>query len=421
MARMMGTQSAEQDEIAREWIGRARSLKPMLEAAASRIEQAKTLPPDVLDALQAAKMFRMTVPRSVGGAELYPATFAQVVAAIAEGDASAAWCIGQSACAMMAAAYVEPHIAREVFGDPRAVFTFGFTSGQPTCLAVPVKDGWRVNGTWTFASGNRLCGWLGGHCRLCDENGTPLKNPEGRFIERTMIFPRASATVDEESWDVMGLSGTGSDTYSVKDLFVPTAYSVIPRVTARDQQLPDGVQPAGPEPERREQGILYRFSMQAIASAGLSSVAIGIARAILDAFIGLARNKAPFNANQSLRDDGWIQARIAQADAKVTAASTLLVQLLHEAWDECENAGGISFGRRIKLREACTHQIDASREVVDMIFLEAGATAIFKGNPFERRFRDMHVVAQQVQGSVARMQSVGQHYLGLNPTLILIP
>lgn len=337
----MTQRDVERDEIAREWIERARALRSMLAAAAPRIEQSRTLPLDVLDAMHAAQMFRMTVPKSVGGAELYPATFAQVVATIAEGDASAAWCIGQTACAMMAAAYVEPHIAKEVFGNARSVFTFGFTAGQPPCLAVPVKDGWIVNGTWTFASGNRLCNWLGGHCRLCDESGAPLKNPEGRFVERTMIFPRGSATVDEGIWDVMGLCGTGSDTYSVKDLFVPTAYSVIPRVSARDQQLPEGVRASVPESERREKGILYRFSMQAIASAGLSSVAIGIARATLDEFIALAAKKSPFNANQSLRDDGWIQARIAQANAKVSAASAWLVQLLHESWDECADTGGI--------------------------------------------------------------------------------
>jgi hypothetical protein len=90
----------------------------------------------------------------LGGAALYPATFAQVVAAIAEGDARAAWCIAQSACAMMAAAYVEPRIAQEVFGDARAVFTFGFTNGQPPCLAVPVKDSWVIAGATAIFKGN---------------------------------------------------------------------------------------------------------------------------------------------------------------------------------------------------------------------------------------------------------------------------
>jgi hypothetical protein len=77
---------------------------------------------------------------------------------------------------------------------------------------------------------------------------------------------------------------------------------------------------------------------------------------------------------------------------------------------------------RIKLRQACTHQIDSALDAVDILFREAGATAIFKSNAFERRFRDVHTVSIQVQGSIARMQSVGQARLGLTPQqLILIP
>jgi indole-3-acetate monooxygenase len=414
-------QNAVSSETTREWVERAKALKPLLEAAAPRIEQSKTLPPDVMNALHEAQMFRTVLPRSVGGAELDPATIAQVIAAIAEGDASAAWCIAQSACASMAAAYVDPKVAQAIWADPRALFTFGFTSGNPPCLAVPAKKGWTVNGTWTFGSGSRVATYLGGHCRICDESGTPLRNPDGRFVERTMLIPRSSVTVLDDTWDVMGLCGTGSDTYSVSDLFVPSEYSVIPRVSARDHQLPEGVR-AEPEPERREKGTLYRHSMQLVASAGLSSVAVGIAQATLDAFIPLARKKSPFNANQSLRDDTWIQTRLAQADSKLASARSWLIQLLDEAWNECVTAGEVSFPLRIKLRQACTHQIDAAREVVTMLFLEAGATAIFRSNPFERRFRDVHTVSIQVQGSVARMQAAGQYYLGLAPQqMILIP
>ncbi|MGH8694880.1 MAG: acyl-CoA dehydrogenase family protein [Burkholderiales bacterium] len=417
----LSTRDAISPETTREWVERAKALKPLLEAAAPRIEASKTLPPDVMDALHEARMFRTVLPRSVGGAELDPATHAQVVAAIAEGDASAAWCIAQSACASMATAYVDPKVLQDIWADPRAVFTFGFTSGNPPCLAVPVKGGWKINGTWTFGSGNRVATWLGGHCRLCDESGTPLKHPDGRFVERTMLIPRSSVTVRDDTWDVMGLCGTGSDTYSVTDLFVPTEYSVVPRVSARDHQLPEGVR-AEPEPERREKGMLYRHSMQLVASAGLSSVAVGIAQATLDAFLPLARKKSPFNANLSLRDDSWVQARFAQADAKLCSARSWLIQLLHQAWDECVTQGEVSFPVRIKLRQACTYQIDASREVVTMLFLEAGATAIFKSNPFERRFRDVHTVSIQVQGSIARMQAAGQYYLGLPPQqIILIP
>jgi len=103
------------------WLAKARALKPLLESAAPRIEAACALPADVLDALHEAQMFRMLLPRTLGGGELDPASFARVVAAIAEGDASVAWCVGQNSGCSMAAAYMDPVTAREVFGDARAV------------------------------------------------------------------------------------------------------------------------------------------------------------------------------------------------------------------------------------------------------------------------------------------------------------
>jgi alkylation response protein AidB-like acyl-CoA dehydrogenase len=408
-----------QTNTEREWVGRARALKPLLEAAALRIEQAKTMPPDVLEALRNAQMLRMMTPRSVGGAELDLATFAQVVAAIAEGDASTAWCIAQISGSSMCSAYLDPAVAKEIFGDADSAFTWGFAGGK-SCRAVPVKGGWIVNGEWTFASGNRICQWLGAHTQLCDEEGRPRFREDNRPLERTMLFPRSSATVHEDRWDVIGLVGTGSDSYSITDLFVAEKYSVVPRGIGRDQQLPEGAT-AEPEPERREDGILYKHSSQAAYQVGLSSVAIGIARAMLDAFISLAKQKSPSSAIRPLRDDTWIHARIAQADAKISAASAWLIQLLGEAWHECLTRGQISFPLRVKIRAACTHQINEACDAVDMIYVEAGATAIFRSNAFERRFRDMHTVSQQVQGSIARMQSVGQYYLGTDPQLFLLP
>lgn len=407
-------------EVQRDWISRARTLRPILEAAALRIEQSKTIPPDALEALHNAGMFRMVLPRSIGGAELDLATYAQVVAIIAEGDASAAWCIAQSGGCSMSAAYMEPEVAKEIFGPHDSVLTWGFASSQPPCRAVPTKGGWIVNGAWTFASGNRLSRWLGGHTQVCDENGTPRLRADGGPLERTMLFPRSSARVRDDLWDVVGLVGTGSDSYAVTDLFVPAKYTVIPRCIPRDHQLPEGIK-ADPDPERRESGVLYRCSSQAVHQVGLTSVAIGIARAMLDSFISLAKKKSPSSATQSLREDTWVQARIAHADAKISAAAAWLVKLLEEAWQEAATQGEISFPMRVKIRLACTHQINEATEAVDIIYRETGATGIFRNQLFERRFRDMHTVAQQVQGSVARMQTVGQYYLGMKPQLFLLP
>ena len=400
------------------WIARARGLAPMLAAAAPRIEGARALPGDVLDALHDAKLFRTLLPRSLGGGELDLATFFQVAGAIAEGDASTAWCVVQNSGCSMSAAYLAPQAALEVFGDPRSVLAWGFPAGAP-CLAVPADGGWTVHGTWGFASGNRHSAWLGGHCRVADPAGAPLKHPDGRPVERTMLFPRSCATIRDDAWDVIGLRGTGSDTYSVAGLFVPAAHSIVARAIGRDQQPPGGA-PAEVETERREPGTLYRFAATNVYQCGFAAVALGIARATLDAFIALARTKAPAAALVPLRDDHRIQWRVARSEARLGSARAWLMQILDEMWDECAASGTISFENRIRLRLASTHAIHEGRQVVEDAYADAGATAIFEIHPFERRLRDMHAVSQQLQASAAHFQSAGQHYLGLTPSVRFI-
>ena len=385
------------------WISKARELAPLLDAASPRIEKEHALTPDVLDALHAAKMFRLLLPRSLDGAELDLATFFEVICAISGGDASAAWCLVQNNGCAMSAAYLEPQAARQVFGDPRAVLAWGFQAG-PQCRAEPVKGGWNVNGTWNFGSGSRHSAWLGGHCLL----------PDGS--ERTMLFPRSAAAIKEDSWHVVGLRGTGSDSYSVKDLFVPAELSLVARATGRDQQQAADAPPEI-ETERREQGTLFRLAPMNVYQSGFAAVALGVARACLGSFIELATKKTPAGTTLALRDSHWIQTRIAQSEAKISSSRAWILQILRAMWEESAASGRTaSFERRIELRLASTYAIHEAREVVEASYADAGATAIFEANPFERRLRDMHAVSQQLQAGVMHLQSVGQHYLGLKPS-----
>ena len=396
----------------------ARALIPLLAAAAPRIEEARALPADVLDALHEAGIFRMLLPRSLGGAELDMASFFQAACAIAEGDASAAWCVVQNSGCSMSAAYLSPEAAREIFGSPRSVLAWGFPAGAP-CLAVPVDGGWKVTGSWGFASGNRHSSWLGGHCQVTDAGGTPLRHAGGGPVERTMLFPRASAAIRDDLWNVIGLRGTGSDSYSVSGLFVPAAHAIVPRATGRDQQQ-TGDEPTQAEPERREIGTLYKFTGTNVYQCGFAGVALGIARASLDAFIALAKKKAPAASLVPLRDDHWVQSRVSISEARLRSARAWLLLLLREMWDACEASGRISYEHRVQLRLASTYAIHEARQVVEDAYADAGATAIFESNPFERRLRDMHAVSQQLQSSSAHFQTVGQYYLGMTPNVRFI-
>lgn len=401
-----------------EWIAKARALTPLLAAAAPRIEEAAELTPDVLQALHDARIFRLLVPKSLGGAELDLGNFFQVVMALAEGDASTAWCVVQNSGCAMSAAYLAPEQAREIFGRPQDVLGWGFAA--PTqCLAAPVAGGWTISGAWAFGSGSRHSTWLGGHCQLTDTEGKPQATPDGRPIERTMLFPRSKATIRGDLWNVIGLRGTGSDTYSVKDLFVPAAHSIVPRATGRDQQVP-GDGPLPPEPERREQGTLYRFTGTNVYQCGFAGVALGVARGMLDAFIALAKKKAPAGASVPLRDDHTVQTRIALSEARLGSAAAWIRVTLDEMWQECAATGRIRFEQRVKLRLASTYAIREARAVAEDAYADAGATAIFQSQPFERRLRDMHAVSQQLQASAAHFQTVGQYFLGEIPNVRFI-
>lgn len=396
-----------------DFIARARALVPVLDAAGARIDAAKSLPTEVLDALHDAQMFRMLLPRSMGGAEVDLQTFFEVVLLIAQGDGSAAWSVTQSSGCALSAAYMEPAAAHEIFGDSRAVLSWGFPMGP--CQMRPVEGGWRVTGTWGFGSGSRHSSFVGGHCQVLDTSGAPLVHSNGQPVQRTALMPRSAITIVDDSWDVIGLRGTGSDSYGATDLFVPARHCVVGVATGRDQQRAEDAI-VEPEPERREAGVLYRFSPTTVYQSGFAAVALGLARRLLDDFVVLAARKAPSNAGYTLRDNATIQERVAISHARLEAATAFVRQCLRDGWAQAASGGRHEFRDRVNIRLASTHGIREAAKVAEETYRDAGATAIFASNPFERRFRDIHAAAQQVQAQAVHLQTVGQYLLGLKPS-----
>jgi alkylation response protein AidB-like acyl-CoA dehydrogenase len=375
---------------------RARAVAPVIASAADRIEAARELTPEVLDALHGAGLFRCLLPRAFDGEEVHPAGYAEMVETIAAADASTAWCIGQGSGCSMAAAYLKPEIAREIWSnDRRAVLAWGMRPGIP---AKVVDGGYRVTGQWHFASGSRHAQWLGAHCTVEERDGSLRLGPHGHPLERTLLFPRVAATIIDD-WHVVGLRGTGSDSYAVTDLYVPDDYT-LGRDTIED---------------RRERGPLYQFTSTNMYASGFAAVALGIARAALDAFVALAQEKTPRGAASSLRLSPVVQHEVALAEARLRAVRTLLLHTLGETFDGVVRRGEMTFDQTMSIRLVTTYAIRQAKEVMQTAWQYAGATAIFNKNPFERRFRDMHAVTQQVQARWTHFETVGQHLLGLVP------
>ena len=367
-------------------LARARAVLPRLESASDTIEASRRLGPAVVDALHDAALFRLLMPRFLDGGEVDPVTFVHVIEAVAQVDGSTAWCLCQAAGCSMVGAYLTPEIAREIFGPRDAVLAWG---PGPDARAVAVDGGYHVTGTWSFASG---------HGPILDTDGSPRRRADGSHDSRTMLFPSGSAEI-VDVWLVSGLRGTGSDAFTVSDLFVPHAYSV-----SRDD-------PA----ERRHPGALYCFPSGSLYAYGFAAVAMGLARTMLDAFVALARDKTPRGGRRTLRDNHVVQSQVAQAEARLRSARMFLVGSLDEIWRDVGRSGTLTLDQRMTIRLAATYAIHQAKDVADIAYQAAGSSAIFTAGAFERRFRDIHAVTQQLQGRQAHFETVGQYLLGLDP------
>jgi len=389
--------TVSEDDNGAACLARARALIPLLQSAADRIDAANELPPDVLDAMFDAGMFKLLLPRVFGGFELTPTDYIRCVEAIAVGDASAAWCMNQGSGCSMAAAYVAPGVAHEVWGGKRDVVAWG---QGPGAKAIRTAGGWRVTGTWSFASGSRHATWLGAMCPSCEADGTPLVRPDGKPWDRTFLFRREQAHI-HDVWQVMGLRGTGSDNYTIKDLFVDDAHSLTREF----------------EPERRQQDALYTFQAMQLYASGFASVALGTSRAMLDAFIALAKTKSQAWSADQLRNNQAVQRIVSHSDAAWKAARAGLHKAVDDGWRDVARTGLLSLEHRMEIRQAATYAIHASRDMAHEVFHEAGSTAIFNRHPFERRLRDVNSVSQQLQGRRTHFESVGLYRLGGEPNL----
>jgi len=374
---------------------RARALQPLLDEHGAEMDRRREVTPEVVDALVQADLLRLLLPRSLGGQELHLIEYARTIEALGYADASVAWFINQSNVSSSTSAAAMPHeTALEVFGKPNVGLAWGARHSRSTAIKVP--GGYRLTGTWSFASGGRHTTWLGAHSAVQNPDGTPFAH-KGRQDDRSFVFLRSEAKIIDD-WQVLGLRGTGSDSYSVEDLFVPDE-----RAPARDQLG-----------ERREKGPLYTIGSTLLYATGFCSVTLGIGRRLFEAYVDLARGGKHSRASvNAMANNNAIQREIGQLEAKLSAARAFLHEAALAAYDAAA-AGKLDLDGRIRLRLATTHGMNEATDVSIASYRAAGTTAIMNAAPFERRFRDAMSASQHLQAMLPHVEMVGRHILGVD-------
>ncbi len=376
-----------------ERIGR---IAELIEAAAGANEALGRLTPEVVDALHEQRLFRMLLPRACGGEEVDHITWFRAMEALAKLDASTAWCVGQINGCATAAASVEPEVARAIWSGPRSALSWG---PPVKARADEVDGGHRLTGEWQMSSGSRHANWIGLTAPVFDRKGAPIQL-EGAPMRIFLVPAEQIEWVD--NWDVIGLVATNRGGFRANSLFVPEGYSL-----AQLHPL-----------KAKLETPLYKFPMNSNFGIGFSAVALGIARAMLDACVALAKDKTPRAAKHSLKDNHLIQFQIGEAEARLRSARTYMQATARRIWDEVSASGKeVSIAQRLDNRMAATFAIHEAKAVADVAWEIAGASAIFRPGAFERRFRDIRTVMQQAQGRKTHLQDVGAYLMGLEPNL----
>jgi alkylation response protein AidB-like acyl-CoA dehydrogenase len=375
-------------------VAAARSLIPQVLAARDECERLRHVPTPMVEALAEAGLLQMYLPRSMGGPELPPLVVFRVVEEVSRADGSIGWCTMIATGVSNSMGLLEAEVGREMAGCPADMRLAG--SIRPMGRARPVDGGHRVDGRWDFASGVNHARWLMCPCVIWDD-GKPVRTPTGAPMTRIFWAPAESATI-LDTWHVVGLRGTGSHDFTLADVLVPAARSV----AATD--LP------------REKGLLYdpRLHLTWIWTATAGN-AVGIARGALDAFAELASSKSTTMSTTLLRERPLVQARVAEAEATLSAARAYVQTAVGDLWERAGRGESDLDVAVVQARLAIARGMHEAVRAVDLLFHAAGTNAVYERNPLERHFRNIHVAVQHAAALPAHMEAAGKVLLGLRP------
>jgi indole-3-acetate monooxygenase len=369
----------------------ARKLAPQIREAAGEIEKSRELPRPLFEAIADAGLFRMALPREVGGLEVDLPTQVQVVEVIGGADASTAWAVNQGATFASYAAYMQRDAARAIWIDtPRSVAA---NSPIPTAQALAAPGGFRVTGKQGFSTGCRHASWIAVHTQV-HENGA-VRQRNGKPEVRYCLVPKADVQL-HDTWHTRGMRGTGTHHFEVRDVFVPEKNTVLTSDTPRVSG-----------------GARYEIRHTLTFAAGDGAIALAIARSCLNAFFELAGAKAPRHLTGLLRDQSISQFTVGQAEAALRSGRAFLMDAVGEIWDDVSRTGTASLDRRVALRLAGTHAIRLAAQTIENIYTACGGSTIFEGDLIQRHFQDIHVITQHLQGRLAYYELVGKHQMGL--------
>ena len=377
-------------------VARARALEPIIRRHAETTERERRLAGPVVQAMREAGLFRMFTPRALGGLEADPVTVARVAEEIASFDSAAAWALQAGNTGSWWAGHLPESGIAELYADgPDVIMSASFT---PPHRAESVSGGYRFTGRGALASTIHDSPWV-------FMTGIVFDGEQARTTSFGPVVVGLALRTSEvqiiDTWQSLGMRGTDSNDVMANGVFVPEARSFV--VAPVYQPAP---QFAGP---------LYRLPALAATDVIIAPVALAIARGAITAVREIADRKTPLGSTRTMRHRSAVQFALADAEARLRAARLLFYDALDTTWQRALGNQSPTLEQRADLMLACAHAVRTSAHVADLMHRMGGTNGIYEGSRLERHFRDAQTVRHHGFLSEARLETVGQVYLGVEP------
>ena len=359
----------------------AEKLVPLLDQHAPYADEEGRLAAEVVDALLRNGMFLMWTPKELGGLELDPVQSLDVLAIVSYGDASAGWVLMAANLAIgTAGSYLGQSAVAELFAGGKHPVIAG--QGTRPGTATRVEGGYKLTGSWSFGSGLL-------HSTHTHSLGIIVETGEARIF----VAPIAQANLKLDSWNVMGLRGTGSVDYTMDGVFVPEAYTHGAFTT---------------EPMRG--GAIFRSGIMGFAEICHSGWAVGVGRRLLDELGALIVSKAGRPGALSASDS--FQEKYARLEASYRAARALVYETWTDVTQTIAAGSPLSVRQHTMIRLALGHITQTLADVANGVYLLSGTAGLRRG-VIERLVRDVHAGTQHITSAPVMWQSAGRELAGL--------
>jgi alkylation response protein AidB-like acyl-CoA dehydrogenase len=356
-------------------VDRARALTPLIEAQAECTEEQGTMPQTVVDAVEAAGLFSILVPRELGGLEADVASTLSVFEELSYADGSTGWSVMANATtACFAAIYTDDSAAKTMFGGDRAPVFAGMLG--PIGEATATDTGYAVSGRYQFASGSGHATWLGAGVMEM-QDGEPALTALGLPAMRVMFVPRDEVEL-LGNWQVMGLAGTGSYDYRVDGAKVPGAFS-FPLLEA----------------EAKRGGAGYGLGLFGLTAVGHAAFALGVGRRALEEILCIARSKERLGGDPIVQQQLFLH-DFAVHDAAVRSARSYVYESFGEA--EAVALAGVapSIEQQQRMRQSTTYATRVVADAARFAYTWAGSSGLRSPSVVQRCFRDVHAGTQHL-------------------------